>query len=41
MYPEKMTFDGFKLRTTGINEAVRVIDALDKRMSEKENRTNV
>jgi len=28
MYPEKLTFDGFSLRTTRINEAVRLIYTL-------------
>jgi site-specific DNA recombinase len=40
MYPEKLTFDGDRLRTTRINEAVRLIYTMDKALLEKENRTN-
>ena len=36
IYPEKLTFDGDKLRTTRINEAVRLIYMLDKELAEKE-----
>jgi site-specific DNA recombinase len=39
VYPEKLSFDGDRLRTTRINEAVRVIYTLDKALEEKENRT--
>ena len=40
MYPEKLTFDGERLRTTRINEAARIIYTLDKALEEKENRTS-
>jgi site-specific DNA recombinase len=40
MFPEKMTFDGFAVRTNRINEAVRLIYSLDKGLSENKNRTN-
>ena len=36
MYPEKLTFDGERLRTTRINEAARMIYTLDKAFSENE-----
>ena len=36
MYPEKLCFDGEQLRTTRINEAVRLIYTLDKGLPEKE-----
>ena len=36
VYPEKLTFDGDRLRTTRINEAVRLIYVLDKELAEKE-----
>lgn len=36
VYPEKLTFDGDQLRTTRINEAVRLIYMLDKEPAEKE-----
>jgi site-specific DNA recombinase len=36
VYPEKLTFDGDQLRTTRINEAVRLIYTLDKGLPEKE-----
>ena len=36
MYPEKLTFDGERLRTTRINEAVQIIYTLDKAFSENE-----
>jgi site-specific DNA recombinase len=36
VYPEKLTFDGDQLRTTRINEAVRLIYTLDKELGEKE-----
>ena len=36
MYPEKLTFDGGRLRTTRINDAVQIIYALDKAFSENE-----
>lgn len=40
MYPEKMTFDGFSVRTNRINEAVRLIYSMDVGFSENKNRTN-
>ncbi len=40
MYPEKLSFDGFSLRTTRINEAVRLIYSLDKDFGLNKNRTN-
>ena len=36
MYPEKLTFDGERLRTNRINEAARIIYTLDKAFSENE-----
>ena len=36
VYPEKLIFDGDRLRTTRINEAVRLIYTLDKELAEKE-----
>ena len=36
VYPEKLIFDGDQLRTTRINEAVRLIYSLDKELAEKE-----
>ena len=39
IYPEKLTFDGDQLRTTRVNEVVRVIYTLDKAFSENEKRT--
>jgi site-specific DNA recombinase len=40
MYPEKMTFDGFVLRTTRINEAVRFIYMINSQLGQNKNRTN-
>ncbi len=40
VYPEKLTFDGDQLRTTRINEAVRLIYTLDKELAEKEKGQN-
>jgi site-specific DNA recombinase len=40
MYPEKLSFNGFSLRTTRINEAVRLIYALDKDFTQNKSRTN-
>jgi site-specific DNA recombinase len=40
VYPEKLSFDGDRLRTTRINEAVRVIYTLDKALEEKEKGQN-
>ncbi len=40
MFPEKMTFDGFVLRTTRINEAVRRIYTLNTDFGQNKNRTN-
>ncbi len=34
IYPEKLTFDGFRYRTARINEAVRLIYSMDKGFSE-------
>jgi hypothetical protein len=36
VYPEKLTFDGDRLRTTRIIEAVRLIYTLDKELAQKE-----
>ncbi len=36
MYPEKLSFDGDHLRTTRINEAVRIIYTMSKDLAEKE-----
>ena len=36
MYPEKLTFDRERLRTTRIDEAARIIYALDKAFSKNE-----
>ena len=35
MYPEKLTFDGFTLRTTRINEVIRIIYSMGVGFSEK------
>ena len=40
MYPEKLTFDGFTLRTTRINEVIRIIYSVGEGFSENKNRTN-
>jgi site-specific DNA recombinase len=40
MYPEKLTFDGFTLRTTRLNEVIRVIYSVGKGFGENKNRTN-
>jgi site-specific DNA recombinase len=40
VYPEKMTFDGFAVRTNRINEAVRLIYCVGAGYSENKNRTN-
>ncbi len=39
MYPEKMTFDRFSVRTNRINEVVRLIYSMDVGSSENKNRT--
>jgi site-specific DNA recombinase len=36
IYPEKLTFDGFRYRTTRVNEAVELIYALDAGFSQNE-----
>jgi site-specific DNA recombinase len=35
IYPEKLTFDGFKYRTTRVNEAVELIYMLTKVSAKK------
>ena len=40
MYPEKMAFDGFSVRTNRINEVARLIYSMDVGFSENKNRTN-
>jgi site-specific DNA recombinase len=40
MYPEKMTFDGFAVRTNRINEVARLIYSMDVGFSENKNRAN-
>ncbi len=40
MYPEKMTFDGYVLRTTRVNEAVQLIYNLDKGLNENKKGQN-
>ncbi len=40
MYPEKMTFDGFSVRTIRINEVAKLIYSMDMGFSENKNRTN-
>ena len=40
MYPEKMTFDGFSVRTIRINEVARLIYSMNMGFSENKNRTN-
>ena len=40
MYPEKMTFDGFSVRTIRINEVARLLYSIDVGFSENKNRTN-
>jgi site-specific DNA recombinase len=39
MYPEKLTFDGFVLRTARVNEVARLIYTLDEGFSENKKRT--
>jgi site-specific DNA recombinase len=40
MYPEKLTFDGFVLRTSRVNEAVRFIYMMNSELGVNKNRTN-
>jgi site-specific DNA recombinase len=40
VYPEKLVYDGDQLRTTRINEAVRLIYTLDKELAENEKGQN-
>ena len=40
MYPEKITFEGFSVRTNRINEVARLIYSMDVGSSENKNRTN-
>ena len=40
MYPEKMTCDGFSVRTIRINELARLIYSMDVSFSKNKNRTN-
>jgi site-specific DNA recombinase len=40
MYPEKLTFDGDRLRTNRINEAARIIYTLDKGLDKNEKGQN-
>lgn len=40
MYPEKLTFDGFVLRATRVNEAVRFIYMMNSELGVNKNRTN-
>lgn len=40
MYPEKLTFDRFTLRTTRFNEVIRIIYSVGDGFSENKNRTN-
>ncbi len=40
MFPEKLSFDGFAVRTIRINEGVRLIYSVGKGFSENKNRTN-
>ena len=40
MYPEKMTFDGFSVRTNRINEVAQLIYSMDVGFSENKNRTS-
>src|SRR5665647_308865 len=40
MYPEKMTFDGFAVRTNRINEVAQMIYSMNVGFSENKNRTN-
>ncbi len=40
MYPEKMTFDGFSVRTNRINEVARLIYSMDVGSIENKNRTS-
>jgi site-specific DNA recombinase len=40
MYPEKLTFDGFSLRTPRINEAIQLIYSMEKDLIENKNRTS-
>ena len=40
MYPEKMTCDGFSVRTIRINELASLIYSMDVSFSKNKNRTN-
>lgn len=40
MYPERMTFDGFSVRTNRINEVARLIYSMDVDSSGNKNRTS-
>jgi hypothetical protein len=40
MYPEKLTFDGDRLRTNRVNEAARIIYTLDKGLDKNERGQN-
>ena len=40
MYPEKLTFDGFLLRTPRMNESIQLIYSMGKGLNENKNRTS-
>ena len=40
MYPEKLVFDGFTLRTSRVNDVIRLIYNVGEGFSENKNRTN-
>jgi site-specific DNA recombinase len=37
IFPEKLTFNGLKYRTTRVNDVVRLIYGLDKDLNQNEN----
>ena len=41
IFPEKLIFDGEHYRTTRVNEAVRMMFAIDEAFRQKENGTNL
>ncbi len=40
MFPEKLTFDGFRYRTTRVNEAINLMLLINKKLKDKKNGTN-
>ncbi len=41
MFSEKLTFDGFQYRTTRVNEAIRLMCLIDRKVGGKKNGTNL